>query len=338
MLRLTSVDLQERSEPVYLSTDRVLGRIGSDRERIPQLMFDIVDVSTWSIADAVEPIGTRPKWWLRDEEGDLWLFKEARSDAERPSGQDWAEKAVAEMAILLGIPAAIVELAHWKGARGIVSRNFVPRGSTLVHGNELLSAKFPEYPQDQLKNDTAGYTVEAIREVLFPYEGPHAWANSEGSGFDCFFGYLILDAWVNNTDRHHRNWGVIVSETGSLAPSFDHGSSLAFGETDANRARILRGGADAVEGWLTGGRTRSFEGMPSMIEVVLAALESDPSLRRDGWIDRLESITFDEVEAVLNKLPEEGPSGVILSDTSRTLCSEILRINRMRLLDAVATY
>jgi hypothetical protein len=93
-----------------------------------------------------------------------------------------------------------------------------------------------------------------------------------------------------------------------------------------------------VEDWLIGGRTRSFEGMPSMIEVVLAALESDPSLRRDGWIDQLESIPSDEVDAVLNRLPEEGPSGVILSDTSRTLCSEILRINRMRLLDAVVTH
>lgn len=299
------------------------------------MTFNVVDVSSWQIADAVESIGTRPKVWLRDDDGSLWLFKEARSDADRPSGQDWAEKAVAELARLIGIPVANVELAHRNGTRGIVSQNFVARGATLVHGNELLSARDPSYPQDQLVNDTEGYTVDAIRDVLKAYEGPTSGRLLGASAFDYFFGYLVLDAWVNNTDRHHRNWGVVMADRRVLAPSFDHGSSLAFGETDESRLRLLQGG---LERWLDGGRTRSFEGMPSMIDVVATGLEWLSSEMQAEWFDRLAGLTHDEVDGVLNRLPVEGPVGVIFSDTSRTLCKEILWINQARLLNVATTH
>ncbi|NEP46454.1 MAG: hypothetical protein F6K35_47560 [Okeania sp. SIO2H7] len=43
---------------------------------------------------------------------------------------------------------------------------------------------------------------------------------------ETFVGYLLLDAWIGNTDRHHENWGFIVNKTVNLAPTFDHASSL----------------------------------------------------------------------------------------------------------------
>lgn len=70
-----------------------------------------------------------------------------------------------------------------------------------------------------------------------------------------FIGYLALDALVGNTDRHHENWGIIQepkqtkdAETGdlstilrtSLAPTFDHGSSLGREMLDERRERILQ--------------------------------------------------------------------------------------------------
>ncbi len=301
-------------------------------------MFEIVDVTEWQIAQTIEAIGTRPKQWLRDADEASWLFKEARTDDERPSGQDWAEKVVAELAKLLGIAAATVELAHWRGRRGIVSLNFVAKGATLVHGNELLSAKDPSYPQDQLRNNTPGYTVQAIRDVLEPYVGHSVGSLPSTSAFESFFGYLVLDAWVNNTDRHHRNWGIVLDRVNVLAPSFDHGSSLAFGETDANRSRLLSGGDGAIRRWLDNGRTRSFEGMPSMLEIVVAGWEFIPTTERTVWIDRLTNLRDDDVGEVLDRIPADGPAGVVLSDVSRTLCREILRINRLRLLDAFTTH
>jgi serine/threonine protein kinase HipA of HipAB toxin-antitoxin module len=46
---------------------------------------------------------------------------------------------------------------------------------------------------------------------------------------DVFLGYLMLDAWIANLDRHHENWGLVLTKdiTGHLAPSYDHASSLA---------------------------------------------------------------------------------------------------------------
>lgn len=136
---------------------------------------------------------------------------------------------------MLGIPTATVELATRSGSKGIVTRSFVKRGAHLAHGNELLSAIYPAYPQAQRTNNTAGYTVEAIRNALEPYSGPEGdEIPGLASAFDWFCGYLFFDAWINNTDRHHMNWGVL-DPAKALAPSFDHGSSLAFGEPDTRK-------------------------------------------------------------------------------------------------------
>lgn len=80
-------------------------------------------------------------------------------------------------------------------------------------------------------------------------------------------GYLVFDALVGNTDRHHQNWGVLwdrraLSEnptrfTFQLAPTFDHGSSLGRELTDEARERHLREGT--MERYIHKGRGGIFE-------------------------------------------------------------------------------
>ncbi|MEX5215467.1 MAG: hypothetical protein NW703_15045 [Nitrospiraceae bacterium] len=64
-----------------------------------------------------------------------------------------------------------------------------------------------------------------------------------------FAAYLVLDAIIVNTDRHHENWGIIAEQTsagwpGLMAPTFDHASSLGRELLDEGmgkvRERILR--------------------------------------------------------------------------------------------------
>lgn len=303
-------------------------------------MYEVRDVSDWEVADVLEAVGTKPKTWLRKPDGNLWLFKASRGGAPGPSGDDWAEKAVAEIAGVLGVPHARTELAHRSGARGVISANFVAEGSSLVHGNELLSATNLDYPQDQRSNDTAGYTVAAVWEALAGVVPPDAQAGGiniqpEGGAFDWFAGYLILDAWINNTDRHHMNWGVIKPDN-KLAPSFDHGSSLAFGETDERRAQLLGPEGLSVAEWLERGLTKPFEGMPSMMSVAADALSLCSEPHRAAWNTQLEQVDLTAVDSILDEIPETGPTGPVLSDTARTLCKEILRINRERLLNVNA--
>lgn len=56
--------------------------------------------------------------------------------------------------------------------------------------------------------------------------------------------YLVLDALIGNTDRHHENWGTLRRRKdnhweGFVAPSFDHASSLGRELRDRHRERIL---------------------------------------------------------------------------------------------------
>ena len=44
---------------------------------------------------------------------------------------------------------------------------------------------------------------------------------------DVFVGFILLDAWFANQDRHHENWGALRDDVLRLAPTFDHGASLA---------------------------------------------------------------------------------------------------------------
>ena len=63
-----------------------------------------------------------------------------------------------------------------------------------------------------------------------------AWNNA----FDVFVGYLLLNAWFANQDRHHENWGVINhNDAIYLAPTFDHAASMGQHETDSVRKNRL---------------------------------------------------------------------------------------------------
>ena len=56
--------------------------------------------------------------------------------------------------------------------------------------------------------------------------------------------YVVLDALIGNTDRHHENWGLLAKIDGALkldiAPSFDHASSLGRELHDEKRLQIIK--------------------------------------------------------------------------------------------------
>src|SRR4051812_35182610 len=104
-----------------------------------------VDVSAWEPAGE-EYLGTKPKQWLRNPEGQLWLWKEStvQHDALHGpfrKGDDWSEVVAGRVGRRLGVPVAEVDLATRGDRFGIVSRKvFDDETETLAHGNELLAA------------------------------------------------------------------------------------------------------------------------------------------------------------------------------------------------------
>src|SRR5205085_2657808 len=89
-------------------------------------------------AELIEQMGSKPKFWYspKNELQGRWLYKAARSG----TGDDWSEKIAAELATLLGLPCAQVELGTYLQARGSISRKFHTEETSLAHGNEMLSA------------------------------------------------------------------------------------------------------------------------------------------------------------------------------------------------------
>lgn len=189
---------------------------------------------------ADEALGSKPKFWFR-RDGQRWLFKEAREN----TGEDWAEKVAAEIAHRLAISAAEVELAECKGRRGCASRSFVAtrQGEELIHGNEILAGQVLGYdPNKRLRQSdhTLDNIYKAIGKMFPSPEANFVILRQLAS-------YLVLDALIGNTDRHHENWGLLVHFEKQeklvislrVAPSFDHASSLGRELNDAGRTRML---------------------------------------------------------------------------------------------------
>ena len=51
------------------------------------------------------------------------------------------------------------------------------------------------------------------------------------SALEVFVGYVMLDAWISNQDRHHENWGALGRQRGPscayIRPRRGAGSELA---------------------------------------------------------------------------------------------------------------
>ncbi|MYE16658.1 MAG: hypothetical protein F4Y07_09280, partial [Gemmatimonadetes bacterium] len=104
--------------------------------------YPIIQVEpAWVLDD--EDMGTKEKFWYR-KPGDgekEWLFKHPRAR----TGEHWAEKIAAEVAKVLGITHAAVELAQFEEHRGSASKSFVSEDQELVHGNQIMEWTVAEY-------------------------------------------------------------------------------------------------------------------------------------------------------------------------------------------------
>ncbi len=120
----------------------------------------------------------RSNWGARKSSGFGWtgnfgLFKEAlvitTPNGNVTTGEDWAEKVAAEIAHLLNIPAATVELANFAGRRGCASLNFTSPAQQLMHGNEVMAGYLKGYDPGmrfQQSSHTAENIITAIRAML----------------------------------------------------------------------------------------------------------------------------------------------------------------------------
>ncbi|WP_124838987.1 phosphatidylinositol kinase [Burkholderia cepacia] len=304
-------------------------------------MYPVIEVPVGS-AELFEQLGTKEKFWYADVYLGPSLFKRGRPN----TGENWAEKLACELADALGIPHAYYELARCGEQAGVVSPTFVPEGARLIHGNELL-AKTTPYQQyaDAKPYRSRAHTITLLAAfVKVASESkiirvPIDYAPRDGieTVADIMVGYLMLDAWIGNQDRHDQNWGVILDpKTGLyLAPSFDHGSSFARNLQDEACDEMLSTRdmgrhistfvQKARSGLYPRGATEKTKTLLT-IEAFLHMAKLWPTAAR-AWLARLEAITPELISNTVGLLPDD-----FASPHRRAFLVEFLNLNRKRLL------
>ena len=295
--------------------------------------FEVLDVPP-DASDSTEPVGSKFKFWYVDENLGLSLFKEGRPG----TGENWAEKAAAELAELIGLPHAKYELARWRDKEGVVTPTLVPEGGRLVLGNEILNSVQPTYDK-ALKYRQRDHTVRKVATVMRsqPYPGPKKPSKHmvSLSALDMFIGYIMFDVWIGNTDRHHENWGFINDPDRGivLAPTFDHASSLGRELTDEAREKRLRTGDSrhSVLAYCHRGQSafyrRPSDTAPLMLDQVFAQFGELVPASASEWLDRLENVSQSSVNDVMANFHRE-----LMSKPSSDFAKALLRANKERLL------
>lgn len=287
--------------------------------------LEVVDVSHWEVRFP-EPGGSDANVWLRDPaDGGYALFKPVVAKEGRRQGEDWAEKAVEQVAALVGVPSARIRMARRNESPGLLSYDLAGHGYELQTGAVLIG-EIDGRLVPRAK-ERVGHNLANIHRVLAALPGVDM---PDGfTGFDQFCGYLVLDSLVANRDRHEENWAVLRDAAGqvTLAPSYDHGNSLGFNLEDSRRRYLLETDPELLR-WAHRGFADRFEMSRKVTLVAFAKLALSMGTKGIGdyWLGRLRQVTSSDWSSVVTRTPE-------MSDLCRTFCLRLLSTNQGRLLN-----
>ena len=291
------------------------------------------DVSSWAVIQREQGGRDENKFWLGRAadapRAEQWLWKPRRMTGDGTVHQvnDAAEVITFRLAKRLGLPAAECRFAVRRQEVGVISHNVTPSGFDLHDAGTFLSEVSgyfrhrPVFDADGRERGRVrmdeGYTLEAARKVLDGVGGPPGW--EQYSGFTLFAGYLVLDALTANTDRHPRNWALLVDRRDgrrAIAPTFDHGSALGSGLTDANRRRRN------VEDFCRRGKANPFTPREGLAQLAhRAVLQADAAV----WLDRVGALDPNTIRETL-----DSPPGRVSEDAARFM-EQVLTVNQRRL-------
>ena len=159
---------------------------------------------------------------------------------------------------------------------------------------------------------------------------------------ETFVGYLLLDAWIGNTDRHSENWGVLDKPESDptlniaryLAPTHDHASSLGVRISDEQRQKrlITKDTGYSVQAYAKRCCSQLYasDNRPKPLktfEAFRSAALSYPQAAQ-VWLNCLTRISANDTLAIFNRIP-----GDCISQITIDFSQQILNFNRERLLE-----
>lgn len=305
--------------------------------------YPVIEINS-ALLRGYEPMGSKDKTWvdLPEDAEQPWLFKYSRESAGLVTGEHWAEKVGAEVACLLGVPHARVELARLDGAWGSISRRFdaLSRDDTeLVHGNDILAGQVTGYDRDKQRKQSDHTLSNVIRALNAVFSDDP----SRRAALEALAGCLVLDALILNTDRHHENWAVLRQTRAAeglhqwFAPSFDHASCLARNEPPQrlrlwlDKPREVVGGrvgwyAERGSGGIYLHQTDSHGANP--LKLAVDAMRRWPAYFHP-WRDRLARLDRHALLATVARIPDSA-----IEPASRCFAQALLGYTLDRLISA----
>ena len=293
---------------------------------MPDEPYPVIEVQPEWVLEP-EAMGSKDKFWYRrpgTNEAD-WLFKHPQAN----TGQHWAEKIAAEVAARLGIFHAVVELAIFQDERGSVTESFARDGRELFHGNQALGGAVLGYDA----RATFRHSSHTLANIFLAIDGTFATAEAARRAKLRMAEYVVLDALIGNTDRHHENWGVLRKQTGerwvgSLAPTFDHASSLGRELLDEKRVRMLaenRVGSYAEKGHGGIYRAKEEKRGPSPLALVRHAVQEQPEFFRPA-LEKTRTLEQGVLSEIIARVPAEWMTPVAREFTLALLCYNLQQL------------
>ena len=175
------------------------------------------DFSSWYTYEGFsEGSGTSEQQWIvNPKSNEIGLFKFPKSNE---TTDHISEKIAADIALLIGLESAKIDLGLYHGREGILSYRINPEGVNLIEGINLLNSTYKNYDSDDLRDMETGecYSLYMIMNSLKEYKIEKD-----------FLKIVIFDFLIGNSDRHDRNWAILREEKKvKLCPVYDNASSL----------------------------------------------------------------------------------------------------------------
>jgi hypothetical protein len=282
----------------------------------------------------LESRGQKYKFWCQNPNGNLFLFKEGREF----TGENWAEVVAFQISKLINLPSASYILAEWsdpesgKVRNGVLSQKMLSNEHTLVLGNELLSMVDKDYPRQQIR-EVRQHTVSSVINILSiaNVKAPIGYSDAPlTQGCDVIAGYIIFDALISNTDRHHENWGIVIIEKDQfyLSPSYDHASSLGRNEPlKKKKIRLTTKDKNyTVESYAEKAKSAFYpnsnsKNLQTCRDAAKAAIKINKNAK--AWINKISGITDQDFKNILSEVPD-----TIINDIDREFALKMLISNR----------
>ncbi|MGH8093137.1 MAG: HipA domain-containing protein [Chthoniobacterales bacterium] len=236
-------------------------------------------------------------------------------------------KIAAEIAELIGIPHAAVELAEFDGRMGSLSRRFPELSQPaieLIHGNDLLPGFVLGYDRDKRFRQTNHTLVNILAAVSRAISDE----KQRSSALTALAGYVVFDALILNTDRHHENWALLRDNRPSggarysVAPSFDHASSLGREllpdklDLWANEKWRAEWYANRAPGAIFLREDQKHGENP--LRLAEFALRLRPR-RAAPWLEKLRGLNIAQLSEIIQRIPQAH-----MADQSRRFCLSLL--------------